>query len=327
MLITRRISSGVVALVGIVLLVSVFANNLFAIGPAFDDLTDGFRPHMTDEALEALQADLGLLGQIPEEFEALAPQLTGALEMEPAQFDGFVGEQFPDVANSLAALPEIVLNFSGLIQTLADQQDNFSRADAIPTDFLPATTIPWGLTVIGFLFVGLGAFMYQGNVRLGAKLTIGLGVAVILGSAILSLTGKSGDADDMNEALKPIYTTETVQGGIQALGVVGNMGNQMQNEMLPGVGEQLQMSPEDVGAFIGEASPTISRALQVMPDAMERFQGLLGAFDTNLDNYDTLRPVSLSPIIWSLLIASVIAVFAAGAVLVLEWRDAVAQLE
>lgn len=317
----RRLSSGVVVVVGIVLIVLTFTNNLFAVGPAFDDLTDDFRPHMTDESIDQLQSDLALLGAVPEEFEALAPQLAGALQMEPDELDGFIGQQFPDVANGLAAIPEIVPNFSGLVQTLDDQQENFAGADAIPTSSLPATTVPWGLAVVGILFVGLGAYMYLGANRLGAQLTTGLAAAVIVGAIVFSLVGKAGDADDLNDALKPVYTAETIEGGVEALGVVGNMGNQMQTEMIPTLGEQLQMSPQEVEAFIGGASPTIGQALQEMPESLGRFQSLLDDFDANLDNYETLRPVSLSPVIISLLIGSIVALVAAGSMLILTRND------
>lgn len=310
-----RIFSGVVVLVGIALVVVTFANNLFAVGPAFDDLTDGFRPHMTDEAIGALQADLALLGEVPGEFQAIAPQLAGALGMDPAQLNEFIGQQFPDVATGLAALPEIVPNFTALIQTLDDQQENFAGADAIPTESLPATSVPWGLVVLGIVFVALGVMMYRSGGRRGAMPTFVVSVLVILGAIVFSLVGKAGNADDLNEALKPIYTAETVEGGFQSLGVVAAMGNQMQNEMLPALGQQMGLTAEEVGAFIGEASPTVGQALQSMPEALGRFQALLDDFDANLGNYDTLRPVSLSPVVWSLVIGSLIAALAAGGVL------------
>lgn len=132
----RRVNSGVV--VGVILIVLTFTNILFAVGPAFDDLTDDFRPHMTDESIDQLQSDLALLGAVPEEFQALAPQLAGAPQMEPDELDGSIAQQFPDVSNSWAALPEIVPNFTGLVQTSDDQQGNFAGADAIPTNSLRA---------------------------------------------------------------------------------------------------------------------------------------------------------------------------------------------
>jgi hypothetical protein len=40
-----------------------------------------------------------------------------------------------------------------------------------------------------------------------------------------------------------------------------------------------------------------------MPAAMERFNGLVKVFDNNLANYNTLKPVGLANLIWTLMIA------------------------
>ena len=53
-------------------------------------------------------------------------------------------------------------------------------------------------------------------------------------------------------------------------------------------------------AGAGENLPTTAQALQTLPDALGRFGGLVEAFDANLDNYETIKPVAFSPIIWPL---------------------------
>lgn len=311
-----------VVVVGVALGVTTFANDLFNVGPAFEELTDGFRPKMTDESIGALQADLELLGQVPTEFGAVAQALAPALGMDGQQLNEFLGQQFPQVTAGVAALPEIVPNFTGLIGTLDAQQENFAGADAIPTDSLPATTVPWGLLGVGLVIIAIGVLMFL-RFRQGSLAAIGLGAIVIIAVLLLSLIGKAKDADDLNDALRPVYTEATVAGGQQALGVVSAMGQQMQGEMLPGIAQQLGRSGDEVGAMIAQASPTIAQALQTFPEALGRFDSLLAAFDSNLDNYDVLEPVSFSPIIWTLFAAGILTLLAGGAGLVFGRRAGV----
>ena len=119
---------------------------------------------------------------------------------------------------------------------------------------------------------------------------------------LFSLIGKSQAADDLNEAFLPSYTAELVaqsQGAVQA---VGAMGDEMQTAMLPGLAVQLGMSEEQVQAFIGENFPATAAALDTMPDAMGRFEAMVGVFDAQLANYDTIKDTALTPIAWMIVI-------------------------
>ena len=90
------------------------------------------------------------------------------------------------------------------------------------------------------------------------------------------------------------------------------MGTQMQTEMLPALGEQLGMTGEELNGFLGQNFPATAQALQTLPEAMERFGGLVGTFENNLDNYETIKPVAFSPIIWTLLIGGLVTLGAFG---------------
>lgn len=313
---SKRPSAIVIAAVGVVLIVVAVARNLFAVGPAFEEMIDDFRPWLTDESIATLRADVGMLGGAVEEFETgLAPALAGQLGMDPAGFQQLIGTQFPDVAAGLAVIPEAAPTFVGIIDLLDEQQENFASADAIPTTGLPATTVPWGLVLLGLAFVGLGVWMYLTSARLAAIIAAAVAALVVVVAFALSLPGKSSDADDLNEALKPVYTEETVGGAAVAVEAIGAMGAEMQTGMLPGLGQMLGMDEAAVQGFLAEGFPALAGALQSMPDALGRFQGVVSTFDANLDNYDTLRPVAFSPIIWTMIIGSLVALVAAGVTL------------
>ena len=76
----RRIAPLVVVLVGVLFIGLAFVNNLFAVGPAFEEMIDDFRPHLTDESIETYQTDIQGLSAVAEEFEtSLAPALSEQL--------------------------------------------------------------------------------------------------------------------------------------------------------------------------------------------------------------------------------------------------------
>jgi len=310
-----RRGMGIVAIaIGAVFIIVTLAQNLFSVGPAFEELIDDFRPVLQDEALAQASSDVSALGAVGDEMQtAVIPGISEALGMSPDDFNAFMGNEFPAVATGVQALPEIVPTFQGLIGSLADQQALFFSADEIPTEDLPATTVPWGLLFAGIAIIAVGVVMLRRG-RLGSYLALGLGLLLVAVPLILTLPTKARDADDLNANLEPIYTAELVAGAEGALTTVGAMGAEMQESMLPALGQQLGMDGDQLNAFFGENFPATAGALQTLPTTLERFDGLTTIFANNLDNYDTLKPVSFAPIIWMVIIGGAV-LFILGA-----WR-------
>lgn len=316
----RFVAPGLVVLAGLVFVVVTLVQNLFTVGDDFEEMIDDFRPILTDESIAGLRADLGGLEAVAVEFQTqVAPAMAQQLGMTPEAFGRFVQTEFPAVASGLALLPEAGPTFAGLIDLLDQQQDNFRGADEIPTKDLPAQTVPWGFTVIGVLAIVLGVYLFLRPSRVGAILAVLLGLLIVVGSFVFSLPGKSAAADDLNEALEPVYSVETVEGAKAALDVMGAMSREMAGAMLPALALQLGMGPEELGGFLAEGFPATAQGLQTLPAALGRFHGLVDTFDANLDNYDTLQPVKFTPVIWIFIIGGIVVVLAGA--LGLFWRD------
>ncbi len=301
----KRLPAFGVLAIGVVMLIVLFANNLFTVGTAFEELTDDFRPIMTDEAIATAEADVAGLAAVSEEFNTqLGPAIAEALQMTPDELNAFLGTNFPAVAAGVAALPGIVEQFTGVVGLLGQQQSNFEQADSIPTSNLPASSVPWIILLIGVGAIVV-AILMLGKVGYGWMLAVGFGVIVVALTLLLQFLPKSSAADDLNAALKPVYTEELVAGSAQALGVVGAMGQQMQEEMLPALAQQLQMSSEEMQGFLSQF-PATSAALEGLGDAMGRFQSMVTAFAAQLDNYDTIKNTELYPISLTILIGGLL---------------------
>lgn len=308
----RKISGAIVIAVGVVFIAVTLFNNLFEVGPAFEEMIDDFRPALADESIAQARADLDGLAAAGQEFQtAVAPGMAEALGMTPEEFGAFVQTEYPAVAQGMEALPETTATFSGLVDTLEDQQELFASADAIPTEDLPATTVPWGLTIAGVLAIVFGALMFLPG-RIYPILAAGFGAVVLITALVLSLPSKASDADQLNDNLEPVYTQELVDAATASLTTVSAMAQQMQTEMLPALAQQLGMDQEQLAAFLAENYPATAAAMQTMPQALERFENTVLMFSANLDNYETVQPVTFLPIIWVLIIGGGIMILAGG---------------
>jgi len=314
-----KVAAVLVMLVGAGLVATTLISNLFAVGPAFENLITDFRPALTQQSIDTAHADIAGLAAVQTEFSTkLVPALSQQLKMTPDQFNGFVSQNFPKVAAGMGALPTAIPTFDGLINTLDKQRPLFASADAIPTKSLPATTVPWALLGAGVLvfLIGLAALR---SPKAGGAAALVVGLVLLVVPMVLSLPGKAADADQLNANLKPIYTQALVDNAKGGLGTIGAMGTEMQTTMLPALATQLKMTPEQLQTFLGTNFPATAKALQTMPASMERFNGLVKVFDDNLGNYETLKPVGLARLILILMVSGGL-VAALGAVSVVTGR-------
>ena len=312
---TRKIAGGVIALIGIGILVLTLANQLFSRAPDYEALVDDFRPVFTDEAVGALRADLAGLDAAAAEFgTVVVPTIAGATSTDPADVVTLLGEQFPDVVQGLAIVPALTEQFGGLADLVESQESNFESADAIPTSSIPASSIPWLLIAIGILILLAGAALVM---RPNAKLALaacGIGAVVVLALLVLSLPGKASDADELNAAVAPLFEPATVEAANAGLGAVGAMAVQLQGEAIPAIGEMLAVPPDQLEATVASQFPDTATALAGLPDASARFGGLIGLIDTNRDRYDNIEKVDFSQVInLTLLGAALTAVVGFGA--------------
>jgi hypothetical protein len=314
-----KVAAVLIMLVGAGLVATTLISNLFAVGPAFENLITDFRPALTQQSIDTAHADIAGLSAVQTEFGTkLVPALSQQLKMTPEAFNGFVSQNFPKVAAGMGAMPTAIPTFDGLINTLDKQRPLFASADAIPTESLPATTVPWAMLGAGVLvfLIGLAALR---SPKAGGATALVVGLVLLVVPMVLSLPGKAADADQLNANLKPIYTQALVDNAKGGLGTISAMGAEMQTTMLPALAARLKMTPEQLQAFLGTNFPATAKALQTMPASMERFNGLVKVFDKNLGNYETLKPVGLARLILILMVSGGL-VAALGAVSVVTAR-------
>src|SRR6266516_4546650 len=98
----RAVAAGLMVLLGLSFMTVTLAANLFHVGPAFDRLTDGFRPVLTQAAIQADQQDIASLSATGTEIQTKLLPALGQPNLTPAQMTALLSTQYPDVAKGLS---------------------------------------------------------------------------------------------------------------------------------------------------------------------------------------------------------------------------------
>jgi hypothetical protein len=308
----RKLAAGVMVLLGGGFVTITLMANLFHVGPAFDRLTDSFRPVMTQQSIQAAQQNVRGLSAAGSEIQTkLLPALAQQMNMTPTQLQQMMATQYPDVAKGLAQVQPISQNFTALLNNLDQTQPLFLSADAIPTKDVPATSVPWSLLAVGLISIALGLVVwFSPRVRAPVIATV-VGGALIALPLSMNMVHKASDADQMNANLKSMYNQSLIDNARGALQTLGAMGTQMQHKMLPQLAAQLHMTPAQLDSMLRHNFPATGAALKSLPAAMTDFGDMVNRFDQRLADYNTLKPVSFLPIVW-FMVGGGIALFALG---------------
>lgn len=283
-------------------------------GPAFERLTDDFRPEFKSSEVAALRQDVNGLAATQAEFTTKAvPALATALTVTPEQFQAQLAQKYPSVATGVHIAPAVTQEFNGVLNLIDEERARFTKADAIPTKSLPANSVPWGVAIAGLGCIGVALLVAR---RQGAVLAAVLGVALVVAPLVMTLPSKADAADTINSNFKPVYTAEFVGKAEQSLTAMKAMGAELQTKLIPDLAVQMNMSPAQLQGYLQSNFPTMTAGMAAMPAAFARFDNLVNAFDSSLDNYDTLKPVKLVPIVWATIVAGLLVAGTAGLVLV-----------
>lgn len=315
----HRVAAGLMVLIGGAFVVLTLAANLFHVGPAFDRLTDGFRPIMTQQAIQTDHADINSLSAAGTEINSkMLPALAQQLNMSPTQLQTMMATNYPKVAAGLAAIPTVTPTFTNLVNTLDAQRPYFTAADQIPTKSIPATSVPWSLFAVGLVTIGFGAMVWF-RPRGSAWVALIVGAALLAAPLALNMVHKASYADTLNKNLKPVYTQQLITQAGGAVSTLSAMGTEMNQKMLPDLATQLHLTPVQMQAMLVQNFPATAAALNGLPASIGRFQNLVATFDQHLSDYKVLKPVSFEPIVWAM-ISGGIALFVLGGAGVLITR-------
>lgn len=290
----RILSLALMLLIGAGLIAFPFATDMFVKANGVDNLTGAFRDSFTEQALGSTTADMATVASMSQEMQnEMLPALPAALGMSPQQFQDFMGQNYPDAAAGITQLDSVVPRFQGLVTGLNQQADNFRQADAIPTSWLPASTVPYLFVVPGAILVvlalaGLLARRSAHRTRLArsaAVVSLLVGLIFVVAPFAMSLPAKAEAVDEMTDSFAATFSEQGASQVRDDLAVMRAMSNELATRTVPELARAMKMSPDQFNEFLGQQFPDVATGMQQIGGILDRFDAFGTAIDANIVNF------------------------------------------
>jgi hypothetical protein len=283
-----RVVTVLALVVGVALVLIPITTNLFSKASAVDDLTGDLRPAFTDAQLAQADADMTAIEKMAAQLGAEAiPALAEQFDATPEAFAQQLGTDHPAVGAGMQQLDVILPYFRQLVDGLRAQQGNFRLADAIPSKNLPAIVVPLLFLVPGLVLVAVAALaLLRSRLRpVVAPVALAIGAVLVIAPLVLSVPAKTQAVDDLTDAFRPVFSAEGLAATRDHLDTVHAMIDQLVGEALPALAEGLAMPAADFQAFLGDQFPDVASGLGSIDAILARFDGLVGAVESDATSF------------------------------------------
>lgn len=284
----RRIVGVAAVVIGLLLLVSPFALDYPAKTQGVDDLTGSFRTTFSDDGLARVRADMDTVNAFVAQFEqeaapAIAQALTDAGAIEGLdQFGPFVADNFPAVATGLGQFDEPILPyFNSIVDGLEANQHDFERADAIPTSWLPARSVTWIIVLLGVVAIVLGVWCLRSDARSARWAVPVFGVLIVLVALVLQVPAKSASVDNLTDDFRAAFSADGAALMRERFEIIRATSDELQGAMVPALAQALEMSPDELGAFLAGQFPDVAAGLGGLDGIVDRFDALVANVEAN----------------------------------------------
>ncbi|MFW2383050.1 MAG: hypothetical protein ACN4GZ_14955, partial [Acidimicrobiales bacterium] len=116
--------------------------------------------------------------------------------------------------------------------------------------------------------------------KLGGTLVILAALVVIASTFYNNLFNVGPDFEAMIDDFRPMIaeeSTETARADLQMLAAVGT---EFETAIVPGLSQQLGMTPEEFTQFTAANYPDVAAGVQTLPEIVPTFEGLVGTLDS-----------------------------------------------
>lgn len=257
----RGIAAALGIALGVGFIVSTLALSLFQRTGEAQRVLDRFQPAVSPQGLPQFQSDYDTTISGAQQLAGQAfPRFASDLGLTQAQFDALLQRDYSDVAAGVAEVPRIQAFIEPLLEAVgALPGDKFKPLYDLPAPGLRTTSMPWLMLGIGLVLIALGlaAALRPGTRALLALLLVGLALGVV--PLAISLPSRTSDANRVLPALRAGLSDEFASKSETAVLLTSAMINQIRAELLPDLGRQLKLSPQQVSGVLGSDYPAVAK--------------------------------------------------------------------
>lgn len=295
----KKISLGVVVLIGAVWLVASVALDLFHKGTAVDKLTTTLEPAFSDTGVAQWNSDAKAVNEFVADLNATTVPLVAKLTNQTdAQVVQLLSDTFPTVGKLLdtkdnAGQPyadgkTYLSHAAGYIDTVAktfdEQQVSFPDAQQIPIKSVDTPGLAWLFAILGVVVLGFGVLFVvkpAAGRPLGAALAV-VSLVVVAVTLIISVPRKTQHVDDLTNAFRPVFATSgpmAIEEGQAYLAAVRAADKDLETKLVPTLATVLKLDEATVVKAVSETSPKVAGALFGKDPANPKVSPLVGILD------------------------------------------------
>lgn len=264
----RRAAAVVTVLFGLWLVSLPFAFDLFDRTSNAEKVTDAFRSTLSARGIADLSANYGVIRGFGNQFvNETRPALAKQLGLSQAQFDRFVGANFPAVAAAVKGVPGAIALVDPVVPQLArlSGSGDFRKVDDIPGLGLPITVIPWLLLGLGAAAAGFGAVGLWRGSRWAIMAGGGIAAATVIAALALDLPAKFQATSRTVEVGRVALSQKAADTATQTVAVVDATVKEVQAKLVPALATRLGTTPAAVKAEIATQFPDVATGLAQWP--------------------------------------------------------------
>jgi hypothetical protein len=284
----KRWAIGVLALLGVALIVMPLAFNMFSRSPKGAVMLRDFKPFMTTARLDGFQQDIRQINAGVQEANGGVAQYLTANSNQGKATAAFE-TAYPTFAQFSGQWGTVDAHMSALLNQVQGNLSNYQAVAALPS----FTLFPWFFVTPGVLILLLlGLYLLRASWwRTIRWVLVALGVGLILAPVAFQMFQRAPQGGRMMSAFRTIETTDNVQ---QIQGYFGTMAvgqGAIRLELVPGL-EKAGLSPTQMQAKFPDVARLDARWVHILNDMTP----MIGAMSDNVVNYQAIAALPPFPL-------------------------------
>lgn len=299
----RKVTGVIAVVVGLGLIVMVFALQLFDRTDAAGHLTASVRPAMSKQFLDQLQASVEEVRTGVDDLGTkVIPAVASLLKVTPAQLEASIQAKYPDITEGLQKRQAIFARYTSFVTVLQVHRTDYTAANSLPIDGLPMRAGAWGTLGLGVALVVCGLLALATRGRTALLLILGLGLAAVVFPLVASFPSKSSKTGDLVDALRTPMSRSALSQYEADLDLARRFIPDVLNHLLPDTASALGVSRPALDQQVASISPALAKAIPDLPRFLDAANLLISdKLATDVPYFQNAKDMPVRVLPWMLI--------------------------